>query len=104
MENLPAPSTTYTFIRVSRLVGSSSPDEAEGFGHGLEPQDFRGGEEMPGKLPIDRVRAAEDAPRVYQEEKRRFAEEQAKLRDRSPSSRPEAGATGDDAREEHDDA
>jgi hypothetical protein len=23
------------------------------------------GEDMPGKLPIDRVRAAEDAPRIY---------------------------------------
>jgi len=35
---------------------------------------------MPGKLPIDRVRAAEDAPRIYEDHKQRFTEKQAKLR------------------------
>lgn len=35
---------------------------------------------MPGKLPIDRVRAAEDAPRVYEDHKQRLTEKQAKLR------------------------
>ena len=35
---------------------------------------------MPGKLPIDRVRAAEDAPRIYEDHKQRFTEKHAKLR------------------------
>lgn len=35
---------------------------------------------MPGKLPIDRVRAGEDAPRIYEDHKQRFTEKQAKLR------------------------
>ena len=45
---------------------------------------------MPGKLPIDRLRAAEDVPRIYQKDRQRFAERQAKLRN---GSRP----PGDDA-------
>jgi len=35
---------------------------------------------MPGKLPIDRVRAAEDAPRIYAEEKERFTQNRAERR------------------------
>ena len=35
---------------------------------------------MSGKLPIDRVREAEDAPRVYQDHKQRLAQDEARLR------------------------
>jgi hypothetical protein len=35
---------------------------------------------MSGKLPIDRVREAQDAPRVYELDKRQHTEEQARLR------------------------
>ena len=61
---------------------------------------------MSGKLPIDRVRAAEDAPRIYEEHKQRFTEKQAKLgtsngsaSDSSPESDapPEAVDTSADA-------
>lgn len=38
---------------------------------------------MSGKLPIDRVREAEDAPKVYADHRQRFAEQQARLRDQS---------------------
>ena len=34
---------------------------------------------MSGKLPIDRVREAQDAPAVYDEHRERFARKQAKL-------------------------
>lgn len=34
---------------------------------------------MSGKLPIDRVREAQDAPAIYDEHRERFAEKQAKL-------------------------
>jgi hypothetical protein len=34
---------------------------------------------MSGKLPIDRVREAQDAPAVYDEHRERFAQKQAKL-------------------------
>jgi hypothetical protein len=43
------------------------------------PQAYRR-KTMPGKLPIDRVREGEDAPRVYEDHKQRFSEKQAKLR------------------------
>ena len=52
---------------------------------------------MPGKLPIDPVRAAEDAPRIYMEEKQRFAMKQAKLRDGSRPTHQEATAPADAA-------
>ncbi len=60
---------------------------------------------MPGKLPIDRVRAAEDAPRIYAEEKQRFAQKQAKLRDGSQpplhdATPTEAAAVREDAPED----
>jgi hypothetical protein len=44
---------------------------------------------MAGKLPIDRVREAQDAPRIYDEHRERFAEHQAELRD---ADDPVAGA------------
>ena len=44
---------------------------------------------MPGKLPIDRVRETADAPRIYELEKRRFAEQQAE-RDREGATGPAA--------------
>lgn len=34
---------------------------------------------MPGKLPIDRVREKEQAPKIIEQEKQRYAEKQAKL-------------------------
>ncbi len=34
---------------------------------------------MPGKLPIDRVREQEQAPKIIEREKQRYAEKQAKL-------------------------
>ena len=34
---------------------------------------------MSGKLPIDRVREAQDAPALYDEHRERFAQKQAKL-------------------------
>jgi|SwirhisoilCB2_FD_contig_121_128670_length_856_multi_2_in_0_out_0_2 hypothetical protein len=61
---------------------------------------------MPGKLPIDRVRAAEHTPRIYERTKRRFAEKQAKLNrqlapDQDPPGPPPASAPDgrDDAHE-----
>ncbi len=64
---------------------------------------------MPGKLPIDRVRAAEDAPRIYAEEKQRFARKEAKLRDGSQlplhdATLTEAAAVRQDAPEDTDEA
>lgn len=44
---------------------------------------------MSGKLPIDRVNEAEDAPKIYDEHRERFAEQQARLRD---ADDPVAGA------------
>ena len=50
---------------------------------------------MSGKLPIDRVREAQDAPRVFEQEKRQYTEDQASLRDtarsRQQDGAPEAG-------------
>ena len=39
----------------------------------------RTGDIMPGKLPIDRVRAALKAPRIFERMKRRFSVKQARL-------------------------
>ena len=56
---------------------------------------------MPGKLPIDRVRAAEDAPRIYAEEKERFTRNRAEQRalqdprDDGPVPEPLPGGGGD---------
>jgi hypothetical protein len=36
---------------------------------------------MSGKLPIDRVREAEDAPRIYEREKRELTRKEADLRE-----------------------
>ena len=36
---------------------------------------------MSGQLPIDRVREAQDAPRIYEDHRQRYSEKQAKLRD-----------------------
>jgi hypothetical protein len=44
---------------------------------------------MSGKLPIDRVREAQDAPKIYDEHRERFAQRQAELRD---ADDPVAGA------------
>ncbi|CAN5564538.1 hypothetical protein BH20CHL7_BH20CHL7_00770 [soil metagenome] len=44
---------------------------------------------MPGKLPIDRVREAQDAPKIYDEHRERFSQRQAELRD---ADDPVAGA------------
>jgi hypothetical protein len=53
---------------------------------------------MSGKLPIDRVREAEDAPRVYEDHKQRFAEDQARLRElgSSPADLDELRSTPQD--------
>ncbi|MEX1171974.1 MAG: hypothetical protein WEG56_05105 [Chloroflexota bacterium] len=48
---------------------------------------------MPGKLPIDRVREAQDAPKIYDEHRERFSQRQAELRDaddRVAGARPDA--------------
>ena len=62
---------------------------------------------MPGKLPIDRVRESQDAPKIYDEHRERFAQRQAELRDaddpvagaRPDATSPETAETpgGDDA-------
>lgn len=62
---------------------------------------------MPGKLPIDRVREAQDAPKIYDEHRERFAERQAALRDadaddRVAGARPDA--TSPDAPDTPDEA
>ncbi|MBA3308288.1 MAG: hypothetical protein H0T04_06340 [Chloroflexi bacterium] len=36
---------------------------------------------MSGKLPIDRVREAQDAPAIYDEHRERFAQKQAELQE-----------------------
>ena len=38
---------------------------------------------MSGQRPIDRVREAEDPPRIYDQERQRFADKQAQLRENS---------------------
>lgn len=45
---------------------------------------------MSGKLPIDRVREAENAPKLIEREKKRYARKQAKLRDEAERAAPAA--------------
>ena len=59
---------------------------------------------MSGKLPIDRVREAEDAPRVYEDHKQRFAEERAKLRDLCSMPANHETTSGEDVTAGCDDA
>ncbi|MGE3270717.1 MAG: hypothetical protein AB7P40_18330 [Chloroflexota bacterium] len=58
---------------------------------------------MSGKLPIDRVRSAEQAPRILDEHRQRYAEDQAKLRDRShaPDDVEQASTQHEAEEEEH---
>ncbi len=42
------------------------------------------GRRMSGKLPIDRVREAQDAPAIYDEHRERFAQKQAELQETEP--------------------
>jgi len=51
---------------------------------------------MSGKLPIDRVRDARDAPQTYDSHRERFAEKEATLRDAGVDD-PVAGARPPDA-------
>ncbi len=44
---------------------------------------------MSGKLPIDRVREAHDAPRVYERDKQQYTEEQARLREGARAHQPD---------------
>jgi hypothetical protein len=50
---------------------------------------------MPGKLPIDRVRAAVNAPRIFERMRRRFGEKQARLSRQQASGQdsPDAAPT-----------
>ncbi len=59
---------------------------------------------MPGKLPIDRVRAAEHALRIYEQDKQRLTEQQATLRDREQPLDGEVDAPAVGAGRESDDA
>jgi hypothetical protein len=59
---------------------------------------------MPGKLPIDRVRAAKDAPRVYEREKETFTKKQATLRAADSPVGNETDLGNDGTRQETDDA
>jgi hypothetical protein len=54
---------------------------------------------MSGKLPIDRVREAQDAPRIYELEKQQYTEQQADLREvaRTHESDPEQDTTEEPA-------
>jgi hypothetical protein len=55
---------------------------------------------MSGKLPIDRVREAREAPKIYREHSQRLAEQEAELRDADDpvaGARPPAPDTTDDA-------
>jgi hypothetical protein len=54
---------------------------------------------MAGKLPIDRVREAQDAPKIYDEHRERFAQRQAELRD---ADDPVAGARPTTAADDSD--
>lgn len=58
---------------------------------------------MSGKRPIDRVREAADAPRIYELEKQRFTEQQAELNHEGAPGRDAAGPPPDQANgREHD--
>ena len=59
---------------------------------------------MPGKLPIDRMRAAEHAPRIYEQDKQRLTEQQATLRDPEQPRDGVADAPAGRAGREPDDA
>ncbi len=59
---------------------------------------------MPGKLPIDRVRAAEHAPRIYEQAKQRFTEQHATLQDPDQPVDGEGAARAGGAGRESDDA
>lgn len=59
---------------------------------------------MSGKLPIDRVREAEDAPRIHDEHRQRFSEKQAKLRDLASTPANAGEAPREAASTEGDDA
>lgn len=58
---------------------------------------------MAGKLPIDRVRDAEDAPRLYERDKRRFTEKQATLQQADGAPDAADAATPETSREPEDD-
>ncbi len=61
---------------------------------------------MSGKLPIDRVREAADAPRIYELEKQRFTEQQAELNHEGAPGRDAADPPQDQAngrQDAHDD-
>ena len=59
---------------------------------------------MSGKLPIDRARAGEDAPRIYEDHKQRFTEKQAKLRDLSSIPADDQNIPSEDASKDGDGA
>jgi hypothetical protein len=52
---------------------------------------------MSGKLPIDRVREAQDAPAIYDEHRERFAEKQARLEQTDERTEGEARPDAEDA-------
>jgi hypothetical protein len=59
---------------------------------------------MPGKLPIDRVRASEHAPAIYKRDKERFTEKRARLEARGgPGMPPETGQSDTPPEGEADD-
>jgi hypothetical protein len=60
---------------------------------------------MPGKLPIDRVREKEQAPKIIEREKQRYAEKQAKLdREQKPVPQKEDRQPQDQRHDQpHDD-
>lgn len=59
---------------------------------------------MPGKLPIDRVREKEQAPKIIEQEKQRYAEKQAKLdRENKPLPQKEQEPQEDQSDDKEDD-
>ncbi len=59
---------------------------------------------MAGTLPIDRVRAAEHAPRIYEQDKQRLTEQQATLQGPEQPVDGEAAAPAGGAGRKSDDA
>ncbi len=55
---------------------------------------------MSGKLPIDRVREAQDAPAIYDEHRERFAQKQATLQQTDQVEEGELPPTADETDEE----
>lgn len=58
---------------------------------------------MSGKLPIDRVREAREAPKIFVEDSERLAQEEAELRDADDpiaGARPPAPEAPDDSADE----